>query len=363
MNDTLKPSEPGAASPGTGMALAAAAGVVFALALTLPRQVQSGETSAVQTVQVNLNTALPPPAAPQPEGPYRLGIGDVLDISVYGEEGAASQVPVDPSGHISYRLVGSIPAAGRTIDELRVDLQDRISKDLRHALVTIIPERFGSRTFSILGQVRVPGTFPIEGRMTVFDALARGGGLMSGQYRNSTVDLYDLPHAALLRHGKVVPVDFEALIQRGDATQNVPLESGDIINIPSALVRNIYVLGEVFYPRTVGMVASLTLVQALTEARGLKESASGKLVIVRGSVSHPQVTVVDSKRLLDGGIRDIQLAPGDIVYAPRRSFEIIDDIVKAALSGFAAGAAGEAAAGLYQKIHPDQTSTTPVVVP
>lgn len=323
----------------------------------------AGDTSAVQTAQLELKAALPPPPAPQTEGPYRLGIGDVLEISVYGEEGSLSHVPVDPSGHISYRLVGSIPAAGRTIDEVRADLQQRIAKDLRHALVTIVPERFGSRTFSILGQVRVPGTYPIEGRMTVFDALACGGGLMSGAFRNSTADLYDLPHATLLRHGKVVPVDFEALIQQGDASQDVPLESGDILTIPSALVRNIYILGEVYYPRTVGMVTSLTLVQALTEARGLKDTASGKLVIVRGSVSHPQVTVVDSKRILDGGVRDIQLAPGDIVYAPHRSFELLDDIVKSALSGFAAGAAAESAAGLYRKTQGNDTSTRPVVVP
>lgn len=323
----------------------------------------NGPTAIERTARLDLAATSAPPAAATPE-PYRLGIGDVLDISVYGDEIVLpSRVPVDPSGHVTYRIAGTVQAAGRTIDELRADLQARVSKELRHQVVTVVPAHFGSRNFTILGQVRVPGTYPIEGRMLLFDALATGGGLMSGQYRNSSADFYDLKHATLLRHGRTVPVDFEALIFHGDAAQNVPVESGDIITIPSALIRNVYVLGEVFYPRSVGMVSSLTLVQALTEARGLKDTASGKLVIVRGALTKPQATVVDARRLLDGGVRDIQLAPGDIVYAPRRSLELLDDIVKAAVNGFAAGAAAESAAGLYNKISGSSDSGQPVVVP
>lgn len=296
-------------------------------------------------------------------GDYRLGVGDHLDIAVYGEDASRRVVPVDPSGHITYTLVGTVRAAGRTIDELRADLQARIAKELRFGIVTVVPVRFGSQAFTILGMVSRPGTYPILGRMRVLDAIGVAGGLRSGYFRNSTVDLFDLRHATLLRHGELVPVDFDALLSRGDGAQNVELRSGDIVTIPSALVRNIYVLGEVHYPRTVGFMSEVTLLQALTEGRGLKPTASGKLVIVRGSLTEPTATVVDVQRVLSGAARDIQLAPGDIVYAPRRSMEFLRDIVESAVRSFATMAAGDSGSELYRRTRGIDTPSRTVVAP
>ncbi len=298
-----------------------------------------------------------------PSGDYRLGVGDQLTISVYGEDQSLRTVPVDPSGHITYALVGTVQAAGRTIDELRADLQARISKELRHGIVTIVPAKFGSQAFTILGLVASPGTYPIHGRLRVLDAIGTAGGLRSGYFRNSTVDLFDLRHATLLRRGTVAPVDFEALITHGDAAQNVELQSGDILTIPSALVRSIYVLGEVYYPRTVGFMSEVTLLQALTEGRGLKPTASGKLVIVRGSLTEPTATVVDVQSVLSGAARDIQLAPGDIVYAPRKSMEFLRDIVESAMRSFATMSAGETGSELYRRARGIDTPSRTVVAP
>ncbi|MFA7257619.1 MAG: polysaccharide biosynthesis/export family protein, partial [Kiritimatiellales bacterium] len=56
-------------------------------------------------------------------GPYRLGVGDVLEITLYGEGDAETRrvLPIDPAGNITYMLLGTIPAAGRTVDELTED--------------------------------------------------------------------------------------------------------------------------------------------------------------------------------------------------------------------------------------------------
>jgi polysaccharide export outer membrane protein len=304
------------------------------------------------------------PVAAGPSEPYRLGIGDVLSISIYGEEGSARIVPVDPSGRISFSLVNPVQAAGRTIDELSADLQEKISRELKHGIVSVTPVHFGSQTFTVLGLVQKPGTYPIEGRMLIMDAIGRVGGFRSGYFRNSTADLFDLKHAALLRRGVMVPVDFEALISKGDSTQNLELEASDILVIPSALVRSVYVLGEVNYPRSIGFVTSLSLVQALTEVRGLKSTSNGKLVVVRGSLTHPEAIVVDVRRVLNGKARDIQLSPGDIVYAPRPSLEILTDIVKAAIGSFAGTVAADAGAQVYRDMRGESgTSPRPIVIP
>ena len=63
-------------------------------------------------------------------GPYRLGIGDELEITIYGYGDGENQrtLPIDPSGNITYMMVGTVPAAGRTIDELTEDMRSRLSK-------------------------------------------------------------------------------------------------------------------------------------------------------------------------------------------------------------------------------------------
>jgi polysaccharide export outer membrane protein len=301
---------------------------------------------------------------PSPAEPYRLGIGDVLAISIYGEDGSLRTVPVDPSGCISYSLVNSVSAAGRTIDELRSNLQTRVSRELKYGIISVVPVHFGSQNFTVLGLVQKPGTYPIEGRMYVMNAIGKVGGFRSGYFRNSTADLFDLKHATLLRHGVVVPVDFDALISRGDNTQNAELAAGDILTFPSALVQSVYVLGEVNYPRSIGFVTSLTLVQALTEVRGLKPTSNGKLVIVRGALSKPEAIVVDVASVLAGKARDIQLSPGDIVYAPHPSFEIVADIVKAAINSFAGTAAADVGSQTYLKARGGTSSSSrPIVLP
>jgi polysaccharide biosynthesis/export protein len=289
------------------------------------------------------------PAETAAESVYRLGIGDVLAISIYGEEGSLREVPVDPSGNISYLMIGTAPAAGRSIDELRTDLQKRVAEHLFRGLIQVVPVRFGSQTYSILGEVNYPGTYLIEGRTTILAAIAKARGIRTGYFRNSTAEMADYRNSILMRNGRVVPVDFEALIGRGDATQNVELRNGDILSIPSSLVRNIYVLGEVHFPRTVGFVSSLSVMQALTEARGLKNTSDGRLVVVRGSLSRPEARVVVFEKILAGEHPNLALAPGDIVYVPPRRLALMRDIVETAITAFATTVSAGSASQLYRQ--------------
>ncbi len=303
--------------------------------------------------------------APSPAR-YTLGIGDVLAISIYGEDGSLREVPVDPNGNISYLMVGSVPAAGRTLDALRQDLQDGVSRKLARGLVQVIPVRFGSQTFSILGEVSYPGTYLIEGHTTILHALAAARGIRTGYFRNSTAEMADLRNATLMRQGRLVPVDFMGLLKAGEMRQNVALRNGDILTIPSALVRNIYVLGEVNFPRTVGFVSSVSLLQALTEARGLRSGSDGRIVVVRGSLARPEATVVRFSRILAGKHPNLALAPGDIVYVPPRRLAFLREIVETAITTYATTVSSGTAAGLYRDTFaPDETDATqrPIIIP
>lgn len=301
---------------------------------------------SVETFDLTQTNAV---ARPEPPGDsaYRLGIGDVLAISVYGEDGSLREVPVDPSGQISFLMIGTLPAVGRTIDDLRTDLQTRLSAKLARGIVQVIPIHFGSQTYTILGELNYPGTYPMEGRTTILDAIARARGIRTGYFRNSTAEMADYQNATLMRNGQVVPVDFDALVSRGDATQNVVLRHGDILSIPSSLVRNIYVLGEVNFPRTVGFVSSVSLIQALSEARGLKNSSDGRIVVVRGSRVRPEARVVRFDHVLTGKDPNLPLAPGDIVFVPPRQLALLREIVESAITAFAEAVSKGSAKRVY----------------
>jgi len=298
-----------------------------------------------------------------PEGLYKLGIGDILTITIYGQDGSRRTVPVDPSGHVTYMLAGTVQAAGRTIDDVQQELQERISTEFNYLIVNVVPVRFGSQTFTILGQVAYPGVYRISGKTTIIHALCQAKGFRSGYFRNSTIDLYDLRHATLTRKGKLVPVDFEALFQDGDLSQNVMLEPDDIINIPSALSKKIYVLGEVNFPRTLDYYGSISLLQALSEGRGPTPDAGERLIVIRGSLVKPEVIVVLLSELITGKAPNIELAPEDIVYVPKQAFGLLRDIIRSGINSFATTMASDSAQELYQRARPDaELETRPLVI-
>jgi polysaccharide export outer membrane protein len=250
---------------------------------------------------------------------YRLGPGDVIDILVVGHEDLRRELPVRPDGKISFTYVGDLPVAGRTAEELRTDLEQRLQQYLRYPQVTVLVKKAREAQFAILGKVVSPGMYPIDSHTTIITALALAQGLASGQYEGSTIEVADLKNAYLVRRGKVVPVDFEALVRRGDTREDVALEDGDYLYLPSSLAQEVHVLGEVFKPRAYGFRGRVTLLQAVSESGGFRPTARlGDVVILREVEGEKRLLSVDVRAVLEGKEPDPELAVGDIVYVPRR---------------------------------------------
>lgn len=250
---------------------------------------------------------------------YRLGPGDVVDIVVIGHEDLRRELPLRPDGRISFAFVGDVPAADRTVEELRADLERQLARYLRYPQVTVLVKKAREAQFAILGKVVRPGMYPIDSHTTILTALALSQGLASGQYEGSTIEIADLKNAFLVRRGKVVPVDFEALVRRGDTRQDVSLEDGDYLYLPSSLAQEVHILGEVFKPRAYGFRGRVTLLQAIAESGGFKPSARiSDVVILREVEGEKQLITVDVRAVLDGKLANPELLVGDIVYVPRR---------------------------------------------
>ncbi|HXI03398.1 MAG TPA: polysaccharide biosynthesis/export family protein, partial [Candidatus Saccharimonadales bacterium] len=243
-------------------------------------------------------------------GPYEVQVGDTLEVSVYGDTDLTRQVPVRPDGMISYTFVGDIRAAGRSVQEIREDIQKKLSAFLRSPEVTVIATDFSKPKVYVGGEIRQPGVFLLAPRQdTLLDAVYLAG---------LPTDKADVTNAVLVRDGRVVDVDFTDLL-RGDLSANIKLHDNDLVYIPEAAERYIYVLGEVRRPQALETTIPLSMINVLAQSGGMDPSYAKvtEIAVLRGGLKEPRVAVVNYKRLLEGDFsQNIQVKPGDIVYVP-----------------------------------------------
>ena len=235
----------------------------------------SGAPPSGVSFAAQAQAAAQPPAA-NPTNDYILGEDDEIEISVYGNDDLEKTQAVRPGGYITFPLIGSIRASGLTPEQLRTQIATQLATYVRNPQVAVIVRGYNSRKVSVLGQVKAPGLQRVSSDIRVLEALSRAGGI---------TDDADLRNALLLRGQQLVPVDFTRLLKNGDAGQNLPLQSGDVILIPSVAEKKVFVLGQVRTPQVVSLTPDLSVVEAISRAGGLTESAdlSGAMVVRSGN--------------------------------------------------------------------------------
>ncbi|MBK1633364.1 hypothetical protein CKO31_21935 [Thiohalocapsa halophila] len=247
-----------------------------------------------------------------------LGKGDVLSISVYDEPDlGVSGIPIRPDGRISFPLIGDVQAAGRSVEALTATVTERLSRFVIEPRVSVIVTELNSLNYTINGEVTKPGVYPLVTDVSLTQAIARAGGFKKGQFRSSSVEVADLSTAFIAREGRVLPVDFTRLFRQGDLRFDIALQDGDYINIPSGLSKEVYIVGEVNKPAQFAFREAMPMSRSLALAEGFtREADLSRVHIVRGSLSNPQLIVVDFKDVLQGRAQDVPLEPNDIVYVP-----------------------------------------------
>lgn len=118
-------------------------------------------------------TTAAPPMEPSRAG-YHLGPGDKLNINVFGDESLSGSHQVDGNGSFTFPLVGNIKAVGMTSSDLEEMLRGKLTEYLRDPRVSV--EIASYRPFYIVGEVKLPGSYPYVDGMTVINAVAIAGG-------------------------------------------------------------------------------------------------------------------------------------------------------------------------------------------
>lgn len=188
------------------------------------------QSRAVMPILAGLLVGLPGwvlAAVPADVEPYRIQAGDVLSISVWKEADLQAEVLVRPDGGVSFPLAGEQVAAGRTIEELRVAIDEKLRKFVPNPVITISVRQIGGNRIYVIGKVNRPGEFPFSRPLDVMQALSLAGGTNSFAAVNDIVILRR-------EHGRQVPIAFRfADVERGKALeQNILLRSGDTVVVP-----------------------------------------------------------------------------------------------------------------------------------
>ena len=163
---------------------------------------------------------------------YIIGPGDSLNIFVRDNPNLTITVPVRPDGRISIPLVQSIVAAGKTPDQLAVDLEKALGRYIRDPMVTVIVKKFVgaySQQVRVVGQATTPKSVPYRSGMTLLDVMIDVGGLTKFASGNSAKIVRHLPDG----REQTIPVRLGDLMN-GDIKDNVVMRPGDILIIPQS---------------------------------------------------------------------------------------------------------------------------------
>ncbi|MFO0773561.1 MAG: polysaccharide biosynthesis/export family protein [Nitrospiraceae bacterium] len=158
---------------------------------------------------------------------YILGPEDVLHISVWKDEHLTREVVVRPDGMVSFPLVGDLPATGKTVEDLRLDLTKRLTRYIPTPQVSIDLAKVQSYKIYVLGRVNKPGEYLVGHYTDVLQALSLAGGLTPYAAENDIKVVRRIngqQQALLFRYGDV---------RKGrDLQQNIVLQRGDTVVVP-----------------------------------------------------------------------------------------------------------------------------------
>lgn len=197
----------------------------------------AGGTGCIGPAPMSVGAPTAPPL-------YRVAPPDVLAVTVRPEPVMARQVTIRPDGHISFDLVGDVDVEGKTVDEIRVEIQTRLAEFIVSPDVTVELVTTNSRRYYIFGEVRSPGSYALLGRTTAIEALAQA----RGETRYASLNAARLVRYMPENTG-VYGIRYADIMKRGDPGTNYELQPDDVIYVPPGLSAKIgYAIQIIFFP-------------------------------------------------------------------------------------------------------------------
>ncbi len=255
----------------------------------------------------------------------RLGVDDLVAVSVYDAPELTRTVRIEPDGMVHLPLLDNgIDAIGLMPRQLESAIASalKVGEIMVNPIVKVTVVEYHSRPIAVMGAVRKPLTFQAEGTVTLLDALARAEGLSTDSGTEVLVT----------RAGQILRIPVKALLKDAEPTANVLLTGGEEIRVPEA--GKITVVGNVIRPGAfpVREANDHTVLKLVALSEGLMPYAEKQAYIIRRDENGTdQELPVELEKIMKREAPDVTLSVGDILYIPdnkkrRTTMGIIDRI-------------------------------------
>jgi len=250
----------------------------------------------------------------------KIGARDQLKVTVYGLDGMSGDFQVDTDGTIKFPPLGLVKVGGLTARDVETSISTGLVAGgfaIRPPEVSVTVQPSASKSVTVTGEVKTPGTFTYSGEMTLYQAIVKAG-LPTAAAGDQLLIVHDRSaSAATGAPADPAADDIEVRsykdLENGNRANDMTLRDGDRVFVKKA--GQVYINGFVRNPNAYTIEpGGVTLSQALTLAGGVTERGSDKRVeIVR------KVAGKDPEKLKNVTLNTI-VKPGDTVTVKARIF-------------------------------------------
>lgn len=180
---------------------------------------------------------------------YIISAGDVLFVSVWENPDLTQEVIVRPDGKISFPLIDEVQAQGFSISQLDKDMTQKLKEFIHYPDVSISLRKMSGERVIILGEVKAPGVYSLQGRKTVIEAVALAGGFTRDAVLNSVIIVQ-----GGFENPKAKRINLVSVLRKGKAIEDVGLNAQDIVYVPRTFISNLgYFLKQILDPISRGV--------------------------------------------------------------------------------------------------------------
>ena len=257
---------------------------------------------------------------------YRLGRGDLIQVSVFGVEEYDYTSRISEAGEINLPFLGRVQVAEMTAVQLEEKLKQELEGRLiKNPQVFVSVKEYKSHPVFVLGAVGNPGQYQMTQQLSLIDVIAMAGGLDLGRaddYASIQRRTETGGEAGEARSSRldVIRVNLTELLESGSLEQNVPLQAGDVIHVPERIQERFFVLGGVNGPGAYGLPKNrqLLFTQALAWAGGPSRTAKmnkGTLVRYDEAGGRKEIAL-NFKDIMEGKKPDFPVESNDVIFIP-----------------------------------------------
>jgi polysaccharide export outer membrane protein len=159
---------------------------------------------------------------------YRVGVDDVISITILRPENFETTVTVSPDGFITFPYIGTVKVKEKTLDEIRDSIQSELADGvMKYPVVLVTLKESRSRKFFVYGEVSKPGAYQLEDNITILRAISVAGGFT--KYGSSS-------RVKVLRERDYAP-GYESIrvnikeVMDGQLEEDIMIRPGDVIVI------------------------------------------------------------------------------------------------------------------------------------